>query len=379
MGICLPIKNMKILHVISDKNIGGAGVLLTSLLQNFDRKRVESVVALPRGSQLCERIQALGIPIRELRYPCDRVSPASVRELCGVIREEGADAVHANAALCARIAGKRCGKTVLHTRHCCFPPAGIWRFEAVRRLGGRWNRALSDYVIATADAAAENLVSLGVPREKIGVIINGSEPVREVSEAELATARQTWGLDRSDFPVGICARLEPCKGHETFLRAAKLLTEQYPQIPFRFLIVGTGSRREILEELARTLEISDRVIFTGFVRDMAPVYRLLRVNVNCSMGTETSCLALSEGMSAGVPAVVSDYGGNRAMIGDSEAGIVYPTGDVDALCGAIARIATDELLEQEMRLAARSRYEQKYTAATMTEQVTQVYERLIGK
>lgn len=368
---------MKVLHVISDENVGGAGVLLTSLLRNFDRARVQSVVALPRGSALGERIGELDIPTCELSYPCDRLSAASVRELTDLIRKQKVDIVHANAALSARWAGRRCGVIVMHTRHCCYPPKGIWRMGAVRWLGGAWNRVLSDRVIATADAAAENLVMLGIPRDRIDVIINGSEAVREVTESELEAVRARWGISADDFTVGICARLEPCKGHETFLRAAKRLIERYPCRSFRFLIVGDGSRRAELEVMCEMLGLESSVCFTGFVKDMALVYRLLRVNVNCSSGTETSCLAVSEGMSAGVPALVSDYGGNRAMIGDSMAGVVYPIGNADALADEIGRIASDPVLESKMRRAARERYESAYTAAAMTESVTRVYERMV--
>ena len=118
-------------------------------------------------------------------------------------------------------------------------------------------------------------------------------------------------------------------------------------------------------------------MFTGFVRDMAPVYRLMRVNVNCSQGTETSCLALSEGMSAGVPAVVSNYGGNQAMIGESKAGFVVPMGDFIAFADAVWRIAQDAELEQTIRAAAYERYLKHYTAQTMADRVTEVYERLL--
>ena len=86
---------MKILHVISDRNIGGAGVLLCNLLRHMDRSRIESVVAIPRGSALGERISALQIPVRELKYPCDRLSPFSVREIEGLLRREGFGGVHA--------------------------------------------------------------------------------------------------------------------------------------------------------------------------------------------------------------------------------------------------------------------------------------------
>jgi len=368
---------MRVLHVISDENIGGAGVLLTSLLHNFDPERVESTVALPEGSALRGRVESLGVPTRLLHVPADRYSAASVREIGRLIRETESELVHANAALNARIAGRRCGVGVLHTRHCCFPVKGLLRFPPIRAFCGLGNRMLSDRVIATAEAAAQNLRELGVSERQIDVVINGSEPVREVAGTELAALRQRWGLRADDFVVGICARLEEYKGHETFLRAARVLLERHPRIPFRFLIVGEGSRRAALERMTEDLGLSPWVMFTGFVEDMAPIYRLLRVNVNCSSGTETSCLALSEGMSAGVPAVVSDFGGNRAMMGESDAGFVIPVGDFEAVADAIERIVGDAELEKRMRDAARARYLAHYTARRMADRVTEIYEKIM--
>lgn len=369
---------MKVLHVISDKNIGGAGVLLCNLLRHFDAS-IDSIVALPRGSALKERLEALGIVTVPLSYPCERLSVASVRELEAVIRASNVDLVHANAALCARIAGKRAHVTVLFTRHCCYPPKGIWRLAFVRLFGGFFNRRLADCAIATADAAVVDLQAHGISREKICVVINGSDPVRAVSAEELTAFKMRYGLTDADFIVGICARLEACKGHDTFLHAARLACERLPQVRFRFLIVGSGKRERELKDMAEHLEIADRVCFTGFVSDMAPVYRALRINVNCSCGTETSCLALSEGMSAGVPMVVSDYGGNPTMLGNGRAGILFPVGNAEALADAICRIASDKDLEQKLRKAARERYERYYTADRMTRHVTDIYHSLLKK
>ena len=368
---------MKVLHVISDKNIGGAGILLLNLLSEMRGGEFENVVALPKNGALTERLSEMGVPHVGLLHPCDRISAGAVREICDIIKRENVSLVHANAALSARVAGRRCGIGVVHTRHCCFPPTGIWRASVVRRLGGVWNRMLSDRVIATADAAAENLHALGIPQKKISVIINGSKPIRAVSEEELETVRCSFSIQPNDFCIGICARLESYKGQDVFLHAAKRLTERAPQIPFCFLIVGTGTRRDALEQLANQLAISDVVRFTGFVADMAPIYRLLRINVNCSSGTETSCLAVSEGMSAGVPCAVSDYGGNRAMIGDSEAGCLFPVGDAEALAECMLRIATDHATEERMRIAARERYETHYTAQRMANEVQALYRELL--
>ena len=368
---------MKVLHVISDENIGGAGVLLTSLLRRFDRERVESVVALPQNSLLIPRVEALAVKTIGLRHPCDRIDVRSIREIRGIIKREAVDIVHANAALSARMAGRLAGVCVIHTRHCCFEPRGIWKNGAIRKIGGGWNRLLSDCVVATADAAAENLYQFGIPQNRVEVIINGSEPIREVAESELDGYRTRFSIGEDDFCIGICARLEPYKGHEIFFHAAKRVMESCPHVRFRFLVVGDGSQRAELEALCKEMNLSPFVCFTGFVEDMAPVYRLLRVNVNCSCGTETSCLALSEGMSAGVPFLASDFGGNDAMCGGSEAGRIYPTGSAEALAAHLVRIASDRALEERMKKAAKERYEQKYTAVAMSEALTAVYERMM--
>ena len=368
---------MKVLHVISDTNIGGAGVLLSNLLTCFDRECVESVVALPCGSKLAPKLIKMGIPVLYLSEACERVSPNSVWELSCIIKRNKVNIVHTNAAVAARVAARVCRVPVLHTRHCYFPPSGLLANPFVRRVAGICNRMLSDYVIATADAAAENLRQLGIPEGKISVIINGSLPVREVDEETLAQTRERFGIKTDDFTVGICARLEECKGHDTFLSAAAILRQQHHKIPFRFLIIGDGSRCEELKKLTADLDLTDCVTFTGFVSDMAPIYRILRVNVNCSSGTETSCLAISEGMSVGLPTIASDYGGNVAMIGESGAGFLFSVGDAEALADAILKIAEDRGLEERMKVCARERYLSHFTAEKMSREVQEVYEKML--
>ena len=135
--------------------------------------------------------------------------------------------------------------------------------------------------------------------------------------------------------------------------------------------------REALHREVEAMGLSACVRFAGFVTDMAPIYRLLDLNVNCSRGTETSCLALSEGMSAALPFLATAYGGNLAMGQNGEAGFLYPVDDAEALADWIGRIADDPALHARMRLAARTAYAQKYTAEQMSEHLTAVYEDLM--
>lgn len=363
---------MKILFVISDRNIGGAGVQLCNILRHIDRRQFRCSVALPFRSDLRARLLALRVPVHELHNPCDEPSPRAVRELTCLIREVNPDIVHTNAALAARLAGRLCGKRVVYTRHCAYPSQAHATPLTVRLM----NRALTDCAIATADAAARDLSAMGIPRNAITVIRNGSDPVREVPQEELDAFRTRMGLLPGDWCVGICARLEPCKDHLTFLRAAKLAKERMPDRHFRFLIAGEGSRRSALTDRVKQLGLGEDVLFTGFLSDPAPFYRVLHLHVNCSRGTETSCLAVSESMSAGVPNLVSNYGGNPDMIGNSEAGRVFPVGNAAALADAICAVAGDPAREARMRAAALERYRRCYTAERMTERLAALYRRL---
>ncbi|HOA85709.1 MAG TPA: glycosyltransferase, partial [Bacillota bacterium] len=103
------------------------------------------------------------------------------------------------------------------------------------------------------------------------------------------------------------------------------------------------------------------------------------VNVNCSTGTETSSLALSEGMSLGKPAVVSNYGGNPCMVEDGVNGLVIPAADHLALEAALARLEGDRELLARMGQAACRLYTERFTASAMTEALARLYLDLYRK
>ncbi len=363
---------MRVLHVISDENIGGAGVLLCNLLAFFS-KEVESAVALPKNSQLKGRVEALSVPVLELSHSPHRLSLRSVFELILILYKGNYQIIHANAALSARVAGRLTGRQVVHTRHCFYPISkrGKSRFS-------KWiNHKLSHAAIATSAVVVENLLEMGIPACKIHTVVNGSPAVREVGEDELEGYRQKWGIEKAHFVVGICARMEECKGQDVFLRAAREAVSLCSDRPLRFLIAGTGSQWEEMKMLATRLGIDREVVFVGFLDDPAPFYRLLSLNVNCSRGTETSCLALSEGMSAGVPMAATDYGGNPYMIGEEGAGFLYPVDDAHALARIIAELSSNPRLEREMSRKALERYRTHFTARRMAEETERVYASLL--
>lgn len=366
---------MKVIHVLSDSNIGGAGVLLLNCLKHFNRKKFDLAVVLPRGAELVSRVKALSVPVIELENGADKSYDASaVGELKKIFLEEKPDIIHTHSSLSARIAARKIGvPLIFQTHHCAVEPPKYKTIFPIKQLLGAVNNRFSDCIVATAETARDILISQGTNKKKISVIINGSEPLRTPSIDEVDALRKKLGLSHQNFVVGIVARFETVKNHRILLDAASEAIKTHPEI--RLVLLGKGSLETALKNLAVDLGISDKVIFCGFTDDTAPYVALFDVNVNCSI-SETSCLALSEAMSLGKASVVSDCKGNAAMIKNGETGLVFDAESSEALSTALITLAENGELLKLLGENAYRLYEEKFTAAAMTRQLEELYETM---
>ena len=105
---------IKVLNVISDTNIGGAGRVLLNYMSRVDRKNFDVSVAMPKGSLLKAPLEKLGTTVYEVDGLADRsYHKDDVKELMTLIRRVEPNIVHTHGALSGRIAGRRCGKVVI--------------------------------------------------------------------------------------------------------------------------------------------------------------------------------------------------------------------------------------------------------------------------
>ena len=365
---------MKIVEAISDTNIGGAGILLINRLRHTDRRKYDITVLVPKGSKLVTRLTEIGIDFVEVNGCKDRsFDIGAMVEYIKLIKKIKPSIINSHGCLSARVAAYICGVPIrICTRHCVFPVTK--KHGAVRRMKGVLNSALSHVFIAVAHAAKENLEELCVDSKKIKVIINGSEPLQIYGEDEREALRRKLGIDDSTYVLCMCARLEPCKGHKYLLKTLKLLCDQ--GVDCIAILMGDGSIKNKLEQMCIDLGIQGRVIFTGFVDNVAPYMNIAHINVNCSIGTETSSLALSEGMSIGIPAVVSDFGGNPYMVKHGVNGFVYPQKDYKILAEYIRRLINDKALYDRMSAQCKQRFSKELNAAAMADKTNSLYDAL---
>ncbi len=363
---------IRVLNVISDTNIGGAGRVLLNYMSRADRTNFDVSVVLPRGSLLKQPLEELDTTVYEVDGLTDRsYHKDDVKELEQLIRQVQPDIVHTHGALSGRIAGRRCGKVVIYTRHSAFPVPAKLKYPPGRWVNKFINEYYSDHIIAVSPAAAENLTDGGISKKHITVMMNGVTPVERKSPEQTAALREQWGVQEGEFVLGILARIEPYKGHLHILEAVKQLTDEGRSL--RLLVAGTGTYEQELRGQAQDMGISDRVVFMGFQSDVAGVLSMLDLQLNASYGTETSSLSILEGLSMGLPAVVSTYGGNPWLIDDEQDGLLFENRNSHHLARCIARLMDQPDTLAQMRTRAVEIFHQRFTAEIFAQNIEDVY------
>lgn len=367
---------MKIIEVSSDTNIGGAGRCLLTLLKELDKTRFDALVVLPKNSLLKPKICELGIKIIEADIAPDKsLDFFDIRTFMNIFKKEKPDIVHTHASMSARIAAKLCGIKVVYTRHSVFPPSKLISRGIGKIINGFINNIFADKIIAVAEAAKKNLTDTGVSSKKIEVILNGVYPLS--SECDKPSIKTRFGVSDGEKAISIVARLEDIKGHTYFIDAADALLKR--GIKAKFFIAGTGSYESYLKEKVSSLGREKEIIFTGFLPDVENLLKITDIQVNASYGTEATSLSLLEGMSLGIPAVVSDFGGNTGVIKDGQNGIVVPQKNAEKLANAIEMLILDDWIYEKMSKGSKKVFSEKFTAKIMTEKTEKIYEEVAGE
>ena len=242
-----------------------------------------------------------------------------------------------SAGVMGRIAARWAGVPVIvHTFHeypfrGYFSPWKTRLFVFLERMVAR----VTDSIITLSESLRRAVADEYriAPRSKIPVLPMGMDLTPFVTVPRHAgDFRQQWGIDRNDVLIGIVGRIIPVKNHALFLQVAKRVYETTANA--RFVIVGDGRLRAEIEAMTHALGLDDVVIFTGWQRDMPPVYSDLDVLVNSST-TEGTPVPIVEALVAGCPVVATDVGGIGDVLNKGEFGRLVPPDDVEALTQAI--------------------------------------------
>ncbi|MCL2790721.1 MAG: glycosyltransferase [Desulfobulbus sp.] len=209
---------------------------------------------------------------------------------------------------------------------------------------------------------------------KISLIINGVDacffkPFNMIENYEI---RCELNFGRGEFIVGSVGRLAVEKNYSMLIRSFSLFHDKNPSIRKHLIFIGDGPERNALEELCQELGITSMVTFLGNRYDVQKILPIFNVFA-LSSRTEGTSISLLESQSCGIPAVVTNVGGNGFVVRQGENGILCALDDVEAMATALCRLHDEPETAKNMAQAARRRVLDGLNITSMIEQYQRLY------
>lgn len=373
---------VRVLELRSVRGTGGGPektILLGAAMADPARARVTVCYLRDRRDGIfCihERAAAARIDYVEVseRHSFD---PAVWGQLRRVIAERGIDLLHAHdyktnllALMLARATGTRALSTVhgwtghsTRERFCYYP--------ADKKVLARFPR-----VIAVSAHIARELVQHGADPTRVTTILNAIDHRQfRRDPSQLTAARAAYGFEPHHTVIGAVGRLEPQKRFDLLLEAFAVL--RINDADLRLMIVGDGSLRHQLEHQRRAMGLTDSVVLTGHVTDVARLHHAFDLFVQSS-DYEGTPNAVLEAMAMETPIVATEAGGTAELVLDGVHGRIVPVGKVDRLIWGLQAALADRHRTRLMAARARARVEGELSFESRCRRVERIYQEMMG-
>ena len=172
-------------------------------------------------------------------------------------------------------------------------------------------------------------------------------------KGEAAVVRQRLGIGGSAFVLGCIQRLYPGKTPFNALDAFRRLASEHADV--HLLVVGDGPDKDALEAAVQEAGLSRQVALAASVHpSRVPAYLGACDAFVLDSRYETFALGVLEAMAAGLPVIATSVGAVPELVADGDNGLLVPSGDVDAMARAMARLLNDADLRRGLSAAAKA-------------------------
>lgn len=370
-------KRIRICFVIDTMEVGGTENQLLTLISSLDPKKFKTYLVCLKHSNTLRDIPAgsekIVLDLNSFKSP---KFIFKLLEFRSFLRKEQIEIVQAyffDANIFAILSAKlACVKKVISCRR----DMGFWynrrKLFTLRLLNGCVDRFL-----VNSNAIKENMSKMEkVPLDKIDVIYNGIRPERYACDDadERDRLRKEFKIPADHIVVGCTANLNrKVKRVDRFIRAAALISRSATKVSF--LIIGDGCLRGELAGLANDLGIGDKIIFTGLRSDVAALLKMIDIGVLTS-DSEGISNSILEYMAAGIPAVVTDVGGNPELIEDNREGfLVHP--EIEAISDSVLKLINNPELRHTLGRNGRQKACSIFSLKSMVQKTENYYFSLV--
>src|SRR4029079_11106720 len=363
---------IRVIEVLATGTNGGAQEHVFGLMSRLDTARFDaSIVALSAGSAV-RKLERAGFEVTLIDEHDDAAAVAALAAYFARVRPA---VVHTHMYRADVIATK----AVLAMTHAGNPrPYLVSTVHSSRVRSAEDRETLRcltpdmDQLIAVSNAIVAKIADERPGLAPVRLIYNGVDLRRYDDQQPASNLRDQYGMEAGSRVVGVVARLEPEKGHQTLIDAWPHVARSV--LGAALLVVGEGSMRDSLEHRAAANRVAHRVAFTGRRDDIPAITAALDVAVLPSH-REAQGLSILEAMALSRPVVASDVGGIPEMIEDGVTGVLVPHDNPVALGAAIVRLRTDHALADTIARSGHDLVHERFCVELMVKAIEEIYDR----
>ena len=363
----------KIAFIITDCDFGGAEQMLFEICSGLKNDFQLQVWVLKRKGYFARKIEEAGVPVKCYDLGTQMGPGYFLKFLLALLKfradlkifqPDVLQGILFQANLAAKITGKFAGTPVVFCSLHTFE-TGVLKIWIEKLTHG-----LAQKYLVVSDVLKKYLAEyFSLPEQKIMVIKNGIRLA--AAKPDEKSLRTELGLPPSGAVIGAIGRLHREKGMDVLIRSFSHLAGEFPD--FKLVIIGDGPEKENLRELVSRNNLSERVIFAGFLPEPEKYLPPFEAFVLPSR-IEAMPIVLMQAMAAGKAIVASNVGGVCELIDDSQTGFLVPVEDELLMARAISRILRDPALSKRLGAAAREKAERRFSRAEMIDSYRRLYQ-----
>lgn len=369
---------MKIMHLISGGDVGGAKTHVISLLEELSKRNEVELVCFVEGP-FAQEAREKGINTRVLKK---RSLPRVARNLKKYLKNKQFDILHCHGSK-ANVVSMLMGRAscpILSTIHSdprldyMGRPTANWTIGLLNRVALRFR----DGWVAVSDAMKERMAGRGYDAGRMEVIYNGVAFPKKLVYRPRQEYLQSLGLDWNETNViyGIAARIDPVKDMTTLVKAFAETVKAAPNA--RLLIAGIGDQEQEIRDLAQKLCPTGTVHFAGWVEDMNSFYHALDVNMLTSI-SETFSYAITEGARMHCATICTPVGGLPKVVIDGQTGYLVAVGDHETMANRMIALARDPGLRARLGSAIYEKVKTEFSVESMAERQEAIYRTVLNR
>jgi glycosyltransferase involved in cell wall biosynthesis len=384
-------RKIKIAQVITRLDWGGSPDIVRIICQYlnsevYDVRLIIGATRYPgaKTKEFLEKFKTKSVIISQLKREINPLNDLlALFRLYFLFRREKFDIVHthtAKAGALGRMAAYLARQPIIvHTPHGhnFYGYFGKGLSKAIVLIE-RFLANFTDKIIALTELEKNDFIRFKIaPEHKLSVIYQGLELDRSMRlDEDKIKVKNTLNIESNDFVVGMIGRLEPIKGPGYFVEAAKYVAQRF--LETKFIIVGEGSLRRVLEKKIEEYGLRNRFTLLGWREDIGAVLSILDILVLPSLN-EAVGMVLIEAQAQGIPIVATQVGGIPEIVRNNQTGILVPAGDSKELAKAISYLLADVQKRLQMSEAAKEWVRGRFEAKTMVEKISELYKELIDE